>query len=136
MRQKERPEIGDTMYVVTEHLYYIPGCAAPRLEYCVVAGTAAGFIKGGYTEIKLLARPPGLGMTPIYRPLQEIGISVFYTFDEAVACAEGKTLDYERKWGWTGDAHLRRTWINDLKLKEVLREYDQRRGSQDFNPKW
>lgn len=51
MARVERPEIGTEMYAVFEHLYYIPGHAAPVMEYCVCKGTVRGFFTGGYTEV-------------------------------------------------------------------------------------
>lgn len=51
MRMGRKPEIGDTMFHVCEHLYYVPEHAAPLNEYCVCEATVVGFLKGGYTEM-------------------------------------------------------------------------------------
>lgn len=59
MRVERKPEIGDTMFHVCEHLYYVPEHAAPLNEYCVCEATVVGFLKGGYTEVKLVGKNPG-----------------------------------------------------------------------------
>lgn len=56
MRMGRKPEIGDTMFHVCEHLYYVPERAAPLSEYCVCEATVVGFLKGGYTEVKLVGK--------------------------------------------------------------------------------
>lgn len=58
MARVERPEIGTEMYAVFEHRYYIPGHAAPVMEYCVCKGAVRGFFAGGYTEVSLLFTGP------------------------------------------------------------------------------
>ena len=63
MRVERKPEIGDTMFHVCEHLYYVPEHAAPLNEYCVCEATVVGFLKGGYTEVKLVGKNPG-GFNP------------------------------------------------------------------------
>ena len=45
MRMGRKPEIGDTMFHVCEHLYYVPEHAAPVSEYCVCEATVVGFLR-------------------------------------------------------------------------------------------
>lgn len=68
MRVERKPEIGDTMFHVCEHLYYVPERAAPLNEYCVCEATVVGFLKGGYTEVKLVGKNPGGFNTPYGLP--------------------------------------------------------------------
>ena len=51
MRVERKPEIGDTMFHVCEHLYYVPERAAPLSEYCICEATVVGFLKGGYSGL-------------------------------------------------------------------------------------
>ncbi len=64
MRVGRKPEIGDTMFHVCEHLYYVPEHAAPLREYCVCEATVVDFLKGGYTEVKLVGKNPR-GFNPL-----------------------------------------------------------------------
>ena len=116
MARVERPEIGTEMYAVFEHHYYIPGHAAPVMEYCVCKGAVRGFFAGGYTEVSLLFTGPDGFPEPDYRRLDDIGKKLFYTAAEAAALAKSMTEKYERTWAgsaprsfpWQG--HGRSCW--------------------------
>ena len=118
MARVERPEIGTEMYAVFEHRYYIPGHAAPVMEYCVCKGAVRGFFAGGYTEVSLLFTGPDGFPEPDYRRLDAIGKKLFYTAAEAAALAKSMTEKYERTWGWIGapEIPMARPWE---KLLEV-----------------
>lgn len=53
---KTAPPIGTTLYLVREHLYYVPNRAGPMLEYVVCAGNVREFIIGRRAEMKLVLR--------------------------------------------------------------------------------
>ena len=110
MKREKRPEIGTTMYSVHEHLYYIPGHAAPVMEYCICEAKVQGYFQGGYVEICLLGKLPDRGMTPYRYPLKDVGTRVFYTPREAAELAKQLTEKHEKTWGWTGDPPMRRNW--------------------------
>lgn len=112
----KKPEIGDKMYSVHEHMYYIPDHAGPVVEYCVCEATVTGFFTGGYTEINLLGPDPDGSMTPYFRKLSGIGKDVFYTPREAALLAQDMTEKYEKIWGWLGppDIPMRRPWAGLL----------------------
>lgn len=116
-RRTVRPAIGTKMYDVREHLYYIPGRAAPVLEYVVVEETVTGFYKGGYEEVCLIGCPPDRGNTPISYPLKDIGKKVFYTPKEAAFLAKERTEKEENILLFRYMKHppLRRTWEKYLK---------------------
>lgn len=65
MRVERKPEIGDTMFHVCEHLYYVPEHAALLNEYCVCEATVVGFLKGGYTEVKMVGKIREASIRPI-----------------------------------------------------------------------
>lgn len=113
---KKYPAIGTTMYSVHEHRYYIPGRAAPMMEYCVSAGTVKGFIEGRYAEVVILGKAPEGYRELYYYKIADMGKKFFYSRQEAEQLAEQKSDQYERAWGWLGepDIPLRRSW----KVKE------------------
>lgn len=115
-RHTKKPEIGDTMYSVHEHQYYIPNHAGPVLEYCVCEATVRGFFTGSFTEVCLVGEMPDRGMTPYKYPLKEVGKKVFYTPREAALLAQAMTEDYEKRWNWLGppEIPLRRPWAGLL----------------------
>lgn len=79
----KRPGIGAKMYHVVEHLYYVPGRAAPEREYCVCEAVVQGI--SAREIIKLLGNnSDGYVTTRYYRPY-EIGEKLFYTEAEATA---------------------------------------------------
>lgn len=96
MARVERPEIGTEMYAVFEHRYYIPGHAAPVMEYCVCKGAVRGFFAGGYTEVSLLFTGPDGFPEPDYRRLDDIGKKLFYT--AAVPTPAGGHTTTAPKW--------------------------------------
>ena len=118
MTRVKKPEIGTEMYAVFGHLYYIPGHAAPVMEYCVCKGTVSGFSAGGYVDVCLLFTGPDGFPIPRRRKLDDIGKKLFYTAAEAAALAKSMTEDYERRMGWLGppEIPMARPWE---KLLEV-----------------
>lgn len=96
MRMGRKPEIGDTMFHVCEHLYYVPERAAPLSEYCVCEATVVGFLKGGYTEVKLVGKNPGGFNTPYHYKMAEVGSKVFFDAHSAAKYAESLTVYAEQ----------------------------------------
>ena len=109
MRMWRKPEIGDTMFHVCEHLYYVPEHAAPLNEYCVCEATVVGFLKGGYTEVKLVGKNPGGFNTPYHYKMAEVGSKLFFDAHSAAKYAESLTVYAEQHWNWAG-ARLRRPY--------------------------
>ena len=128
MAKTKRPEIGAEMYAVFEHLYYIPGHAAPVMEYCVCKGTVRGFFTGGYTEVCLLFTGPDGFPKPGRRRLDDIGKKLFYTAAEAAALAKSMTEKYERTWSWVGppDIPMARPWEKILDGAQNCAKEDKR----------
>lgn len=118
-KKQHRPAIGTVMYHVHEHLYYVPGYAAPVMEYSVCSGIVKGFFEGSYVEVKVIGKDPDGFLTPWMYKLSDIGSRCFYTAAEAAALAKEKTADYERIWGWTGapGMPMRRPWQDLLNEK-------------------
>lgn len=118
MKKEKRPAIGTTMWDVHENRYYIPGRAAPVLEYVVTPGEVTDYFEGSYVEIKLSGPIPNGDRsfpTPRYHKLADIGKQhVFFTAREAAMHAKELTEKHERTWAWTGDPPMRRTWENYL----------------------
>lgn len=110
MKRKDWPKVGTKMYSVHEHLYYVPGRAAPVMEYCVCEAEVQGYFQGGYVEICLVGNLPDRGLVPYHYPLKDVGSYVFYTPYEAAVLAEQITEKYERAWAGMKDPPLRRPW--------------------------
>lgn len=115
---RRKPEIGDTMFHVCEHLYYVPEHAAPLREYCICAATVVGFLKGGYTEVKLVGKNPEGFNTPYYYKMTEVGSKVFFDAPSAAKYAESQTAYYEQHWGWLG-GRLRRPYKDLLEASDM-----------------
>ena len=107
---EQKPKLGDRLYFVAEHRYYIPECAGPMLEYCVVEGVVTAFYKSGYSEICLSAVSPDGYLTPYYFRVKED--KLFESARDAAQRAREMTERYERVWGWLGepDIPMRRPW--------------------------
>lgn len=103
------PKIGAKMYLIHEHLYNNPDHALVK-EYCVCEAEVTGYLKGGYTEIRLVGPDPRGFLTPYYHKVSEIGQKVFYTGREAALMAKRMTEKYEQTWAWTKEPPMRRTW--------------------------
>lgn len=117
MRMGRKPEIGDKMFHVCEHLYYVPERAAPLREYCVCEATVVCFLRGGYTEVKLVGKNPRGFDTPYYFKLSEVGSKVFFDAQSAAKYAESLTVYAEQHWNWAGEP-LRRSY------KDLFEEHD------------
>lgn len=113
-----RPEIGETLYFVCEHLYYKPNRVGPVLEYCVCSGKVKTFLTGKYTEMRLVGKNPDGFPTPSYFKLSDLGKRIFDNPKDAALLAKEMTEKYERTWGWTGDPPMRRTWEKYLSETE------------------
>ena len=116
MRGTRKPKIGDTMFHVCEHLYYVPGQAAPLREYCVCEAIVKGFFTIRYAEVKLVGKNPYGGMTPYFYKLSEIGSRLFFDAHSAAEYAESLTQYAEKHWCLDGET-LRRPY---KKLLEEL----------------
>ena len=84
-------------------------------EYCVCEATVVGFLKGGYTEVKLVGKNPGGFNTPYHYKMAEVGSKVFFDAHSAAKYAESLTVYAEQHWNWAGE-QLRRPY------KDLLRE--------------
>lgn len=102
MRMGRKPEIGDRMFHVCEHLYYVPEYTAPLSEYCVCEATVVGFLKGGYTEVKLVRKNPNGFNTPYYYKMTDVGNKVFFDAHSAAKYAESLTVYAEQHWNRAG----------------------------------
>ena len=104
------PEIGTTMYCVTEHYYYKPGFTAPFMEYVVQAGQVKRILEQAKPEIELCGKGPDGPLEVEYRKIRDIGRKVFYTAREAAMLAKHMTEEYERERFWSANVPMRRTW--------------------------
>lgn len=110
-----KPQIGDTVYGVLEHLYYERRRPAPFIskEYVVCKGRVEAtyeWVGGRKQNAKVLFIGPERHRTTLCFPLfADFGKKVFYDRADAVALAERMTDDYERRWAWTGET-CRRPW--------------------------
>ena len=105
-----KPEIGDEMWDVREHLYHEAGVAAPLMEYVVCAVRVKGYFKGSYVSIDVTD-----GKTPRRYKLSEIGTKVFYTAREAALYAQQLSDRSDAVWMRMGSPPVRRTWEKYLK---------------------
>lgn len=108
-----RPEIGTPIYIVAEHLYYIPARRAPLKEFVVVPGKIEGYYTGRYVEIISKAILPEKGRTPLYFKLSQLDKAfVFLTAKGAALFAKELTEREERSSLFTacGYPPIRRTW--------------------------
>lgn len=111
----------ETDCILAEHRYYIPECAGPVLEYCVVEGIVSGFYKRGYTEICMSAISPEGYRTPYYFRVTDAGEKLFDSDRDAAWRAKEMTDRYERVWGWLGEPQfpMWRPWEQLLEEKEI-----------------
>lgn len=105
-----KPEIGDEMWDVREHLYYEAGVAAPLLEYVVCAVRVKEYFKGRYVFIDVTD-----GKTPRRYKLSEIGTRVFNTAREAALFAQQLSDHTDAVWMRMGSPPVRGTWEKYLK---------------------
>ena len=105
-----KPEIGDEMWDVSEHLYHVAGRASPLLEYVVCAVRVKGYFKGSYVSMDVTD-----GKTPRRYKLSEIGTRVFYTAREAALYAKRLSDRSDAVWMKTGSPPVRRTWAKYLR---------------------
>ena len=106
----QRPVIGTKMYIVVEHYYYLKENPAPVMEYCVCQVKVSGFIKGGYTEMKVVGLSADGYITPWFYRLSDIGKRIFHTPREAALFAQKKTEKYEQRWKKFIISPMRRQW--------------------------
>lgn len=120
--KKKRPDIGSTLWIVHEHLYYVPEHVAPVKEYVVLPGKVIGYFEGGYVEICMKVEMPGSTdvthyVTPIRRKLSDLGKTSFFTAREAALLAQKLTDAYNFAWGWCEES-LRRPWERYLAVRD------------------
>ena len=107
MDKLNKPAVGDVLYFAAEHLYYVPGRAAPLKEYCVYPATVTGFL-AKQNEMRLITETPSKQRSVRYFRVC-IGRTIFSTAKEAAAHAAELTAHHEEIWGHI-DAPLRRSW--------------------------
>lgn len=110
IRNQKAPNVGDTLFVVNEHLYHVEGKAAPRLEYCVCIGKVKKISQLWCPEVCVVGNGPDGHKELWYYKVSEIGTKVFYTAHEAAMLAKEKSDEYDRKFFWNADVPIRRTW--------------------------
>jgi len=117
MKKNEQkiPKIGDTLYLVAEHLYYVDGKAGPLKEYCVYSGTVKDIITLSYKDIRIKGLDADGKVHLWYRKVSDIGTQVFLTAQEAALLAKEMSDDYDRRFSWISDTPVRRTWEHLLK---------------------
>lgn len=109
-KQNPIPNIGDTLYLVSEHRYYVTGEAAPRMEYCVCMGTVTKIMTYGYTDMCIKGRDPDDRLQLWYRKLSDIGTKAFFTVQEAALLAKEMSDEFDRKFSYSHSTPIRRTW--------------------------
>lgn len=110
-------KVGDVIWYVREHLYYVPEHAGPLLEYSVCKGKVIGHYNGRIKEAKIIGDNPDGYKDLIYCKESNIGHKqCFWTATDAAEYAKKLTDDYERRWAWLGP--LRRPWENLLKERK------------------
>ena len=111
------PSIGDKMYFVCEHLFYVKDYEGPVLEYCVCEGSVMNIYRGKMKEIRLLGKNPNGHLTPFYFKFDKIRKKLFNKPEEAAKLAEDMTNKYESTWSGLGypNIPLRRTWEEYLR---------------------
>ena len=122
MKKDDLPKVGSCCWAVFEHLYYIPGIAAPQMEYCVAkAEITSVFAVGRNQEIRYTYQSPEGHLLIGYSKVHDIGMqgkSCFLTSEEAVLEAKRRTDTYDRTWEFTGETPIRRSWEHILSRTE------------------
>ena len=101
--------VGDTLYFVAEHYYYMQNKAAPRMEYLPVKGTIESITIGSYRPIVVecvIDRHKEL----FYFTAANCDKRLFRSYAEAVEAAKRETDEYDRKWSRIMGEKLRRPW--------------------------
>lgn len=103
------PQLGSIFWVVFEHLYYLPGKAAPEKEYCVCKAVAKEVFNSGKEMRYDYFDPDGFRRVG-YIYVNKIGTAhsgVYLTRQEAVQEAIVRTGREEK---YRPGEHLRRPW--------------------------
>ena len=108
MDKLNKPAVGDVLFFAAEHLYYVPGRAAPLKEYCIYLATVTGFL-AKQNEMRLITETPSKQRSVRYFRVCDIGRTIFSTAKEAAVHAAELTAHHEEIWGHI-DAPLRRSW--------------------------
>lgn len=98
MDKLNKPAVGDTLYFAAEHLYYVPGRAAPLKEYCIYPATVTGFL-AKQNEMRLITETPSKQRSVRYFRVCDIGRTIFSTAKEAAVHAAELTAHHEEIWG-------------------------------------
>ena len=101
--------VGDTVYIVAEHDYYIPGKAAPRMEYLPVKGTIESGTLGGSKPIMVKCVIDSFPKL-FFFTAANCDIKLFRSYAEAVEAAKRETDEHDRKWSRIMGEKLRRPW--------------------------
>lgn len=114
MKKDDLPKVGSCCWAVFEHLYYIPGIAAPQMEYCAAkAEITSVFAVGRNQEIRYTYQSPEGHRLVGYSSVQYIGVpgkSCFLTSEDAALEAKRRSDRYDRAWGFTDETPIRRPW--------------------------
>ena len=122
-------EAGSTVYVVREHLYYIPGDPIPRQEFCIYEAQIEYFRKGGYTDFKTKIKKPALQNNIDFFKLTDLNNNfVFSDKRSAALFAKDLTDKFEARSYRKNCPMMRRTWA-------VYLEDDKKEGEMNEKPK-
>lgn len=115
MSIKQRPQIGANVWFVAAHYYYVPGRAAPELEYSVYQGKIRGYHTGGFTEAVIDYRCDEGYAKIAYIALNQNNPRIFDNPMEATLLAREKTEEHMRAYGWRWELWpetppMRRSW--------------------------
>lgn len=115
MSVKRRPQIGTNVWFVAEHYYYVPGRAAPELEYSVYQGKIRGYRMGRWTDASIEYQSEEGYIKLIDIAMNANTPKIFDNPRDAALLARDKTDAHMRRWGWVLELWpetppMRRTW--------------------------
>lgn len=116
-KEKDRLKIGDTVYFVTEHYYYIPDKAGARMEYMPVKGTVTEIIVGGFRQAKIQSIVDGIVKLHYFKT-SEYGKGFYPDYDSALQAAKRAADKYDRIWSGITGEEIRRPWEKEKAEKE------------------
>lgn len=106
---RRKVNIGDTVYLVTEHYYRRPGRAGALMEYMPIEGTVTDIITINRAEAKIKTIEDGMAALHFLN-VSGYGKTFFSDRESAVALAERISDAYDRKWEKFDGEPIRRPW--------------------------
>ena len=125
-----KPPVGTMVWFVAEHLYYVPGHAAPEMEYSVYQGEVKGYRVGNWTDVNLKYRCEEGHIKLADVVLSADRPKIFDNPKDAALLAKEKTDDYLKHWGWVwhmwpDTPPMRRAWEKYLRDGGVNDDHEQ-----------